>query len=85
MVGAISLTAGIGEPHPHQLQTSRIGSDSQRRIPFEKCQSANAVLCRHSAWLRKKVIVYKHLEHWDIVDQALISEEVTPRPVAIAS
>lgn len=33
--------------------------------------------CRqHGAWLRDKVIIYKHLEHWDIVDQAIVAEEV---------
>jgi H+/Cl- antiporter ClcA/PII-like signaling protein len=39
---------------------------------------------RHGAWLSKKVIVYQHLEHWDIVSQAAVSDEASPRPVAVA-
>jgi len=39
---------------------------------------------RHGAWLASKVIVYKQLEHWDIVKPTVENEAVTPRAVAVA-
>lgn len=42
--------------------------------------------CRkHGEWLNKKVIVYKHLEHWDVLASAGVSSEAAPLAVVQAS
>ncbi|MDR3469196.1 MAG: voltage-gated chloride channel family protein [Xanthobacteraceae bacterium] len=39
----------------------------------------------HGAWLKGKVVVYKQIEHWDIVDQPSIADAaVSPLPAAKA-
>jgi len=39
---------------------------------------------KHGAWLQGKVIIYKHIEHWDIVDSTLATEDIV-RSLPIAS
>lgn len=39
---------------------------------------------KHGSWLKGKVIIYKHIEHWDVIDETLTKEDVV-RPLAVAS